>query len=183
MEQEENDGLIQMQHSMATARVPEEIGSGVFANEIVMLKGSGELAIDFIQSIAKPRKLVSRVLMNSSTAEQLVKALGKGCENCTLVMNGCTFVLGGGGVKWVSPGEKEEKQDEGTVTELYESTKTTDGVLMGRYANMISASQSNGNFCIDFILCLYPRSVVTSRVFMSMNHATELMNALKTVQW
>ena len=40
----------QIQHSSATARIPDEIGRGVFATAVIVLHGPNEYTIDFIQS-------------------------------------------------------------------------------------------------------------------------------------
>jgi hypothetical protein len=97
-------------------------------------------------------------------------------------MGGCTFILNGGGVKWINPESKEAPQDKSTVEEIYENTKIPDEMLAGKYANMVAVTQNNGDFCLDFVLSLFPRSVVTARVFISIYHATELMNALKSMK-
>lgn len=180
MEQEGDDGLIHVQHSLATARVPEGVGIGVFANEIVMLKGSGITAIDFIQGMANPRRLMSRVIINDEAAANLARTLEQSMSNCTVVMNGCSFVLtGGGSIRWISEKDSPERQSEESVAQIYESTKISDEALSGKYANMANVYHSGGDFCIDFLLTLFPRSVVTSRVFLSMSHAGELLEALK----
>lgn len=180
MDKENEDGLVQVQHSLATARIPDAVGAGVFANEMVILKGSGEIAIDFIQGMASPRRLATRAIMNLETAAQMVKSLESAMDGCVLTMNGCTFVLSGGsGIRWMGPEDQEKKQDEVSVSQIYETTKITDDVLVGRYANMVHVSQSNGTFCLDFVTTLFPRSVVTARVFLAMYHATELLNSLK----
>ena len=47
----------QIQHSSATARIPDEIGRGVFATAVIVLHGTHEYTIDFVQSLAHPTGL------------------------------------------------------------------------------------------------------------------------------
>jgi hypothetical protein len=173
---EKEDGMVHMQHSLATARIPEDVAKGVFANEIILLRGDDEVAIDFIQSIASPRQLVSRVIMTAESAKKMIKALEEKITNCTVVVNGCSFTLSGEGSVRLEDGMQ---QTETSVSEIYETTKVQDEILMGKYANIVSVTQNNGDFCIDFMVALFPRSVVSARIFLSMHHAYELLVALR----
>ena len=53
----------QIQHSSATARIPDEIGRGVFATAVIVLHGPNEYTIDFIQSLARPNRVAARIIL------------------------------------------------------------------------------------------------------------------------
>ena len=70
----------QIQHSSATARVPDEIGRGVFATAVVVLHGPNEYTIDFIQSLARPNRVAARIILPPVVANQFVLALEQALE-------------------------------------------------------------------------------------------------------
>ncbi len=70
----------QIQHSSATARVPDEIGRGVFATAVIVLHGPNEYTIDFIQSLARPNRVAARIILPPAVANQFVLALEQALE-------------------------------------------------------------------------------------------------------
>ncbi len=70
----------QIQHSSATARIPDEIGRGVFATAVIVLHGPNEYTIDFIQSLARPNRVAARIILPPSVANQFVLALEQALE-------------------------------------------------------------------------------------------------------
>lgn len=65
----------EVQHSSATARVPEHIGGGVFATGAIVMHGMHEFVIDFIQSLAPPKRIVARVALPPTVIPPFVAAL------------------------------------------------------------------------------------------------------------
>src|SRR4029077_11562771 len=65
------------------------------------------------------------------------------------------------------------------ITEVYEQLKLPDDMLGGVYANTVVISHSPAEFCFDFICSFYPRSVVSSRVYLAAPHVPELHDSLK----
>ena len=53
------------------------------------------------------------------------------------------------------------------IAEIYEQLKIPDDVAVGAYANTLMISHTASEFCLDFILDLFPRPTVTQRVYMS----------------
>jgi hypothetical protein len=75
--------LQQVQHASATARVPDQIGRGVFATGVIVLRGPNEYAIDFVQSLARPSRVAARVVLSPPVAGQFVIALEQAIEKYT----------------------------------------------------------------------------------------------------
>jgi hypothetical protein len=65
------------------------------------------------------------------------------------------------------------------ITEVYEQLKLPDEMLGGMYANTVVISHSQAEFCFDFICNFYPRSVVTSRVYLATPHIPEIFDSLQ----
>ena len=74
-EQNPDQPLQQIQHSSATARIPDHIGRGVFATAVIVLHGANEYTIDFVQSLARPNRVAARVILPPAVASQFVIAL------------------------------------------------------------------------------------------------------------
>ena len=70
----------QIQHSSATARIPDEIGRGFFATAVIVLHGPNEYTIDFIQSLARPNRVAARIILPPAVANQFVLALEQALE-------------------------------------------------------------------------------------------------------
>ena len=75
--------LQQIQHSSATARIPDEVGRGVFATAVIVLHGANEYTIDFVQSLARPNRVAARVILPPAVASQFVIALEQAIEKYT----------------------------------------------------------------------------------------------------
>jgi hypothetical protein len=65
------------------------------------------------------------------------------------------------------------------IVEVYEQLKISDEVAVGAYANTLMISHTIGEFCLDFILDLFPKPVVTQRVYMSAVHIPGFLGTLK----
>ena len=70
----------QIQHSSATARIPDEIGRGVFATAVIVLHGTHEYTIDFVQSLARPNRVAARIVLPPAVTSQFVLALEQALE-------------------------------------------------------------------------------------------------------
>jgi len=75
--------LQQIQHSSATARIPDQIGRGVFATAVIVLHGANEYTIDFVQSLARPNRVAARVILPPAVASQFVIALEQAIQKYT----------------------------------------------------------------------------------------------------
>lgn len=64
-----------------TARVPDQVADGVFANGAIVLCGSHEVVIDFLFRVSNPHRLASRVIMPGQVAQQFLAALKTALEH------------------------------------------------------------------------------------------------------
>jgi hypothetical protein len=64
------------------------------------------------------------------------------------------------------------------VDEVYQDLKMSEEVMHGVYANALLVVFNAADFCLDFIVNLYPRAVVTARVFMSAAQVAFLLTSL-----
>ena len=64
------------------------------------------------------------------------------------------------------------------IGELYGEIKMDESLIGGAYANVVLIRHTATEFCFDFVASIYPRSVVTARVYMPAPHAQPLLNSL-----
>lgn len=216
----------QVQHTSATARVPDQIGRGVFATGVIVLRGPNEYAIDFVQSLVRPTRVAARVVLPPAVAGQFVIALEQAIEKYTATFGqppqeprpappareaGASPAAADepGGQPLAQPQPALEQgasqparaaggppgggQPGGTspsmppavpppqppIADVYESLKLPDEMLGGAYANMASITHTASEFCFDFIAQFFPRSAVTTRVYMAAPRALDLLGSLK----
>lgn len=163
----------EVQHSPATARVPDQVGRGVFGTHAIVMQGTHEFVIDFIQSLAPPRRVVARVVLPTSVVPLFVAALQDNLQKYQQAFG-------------TSPRLQNPQQQQGTnppspppIGEVYEQLKLPDEMLGGTYANTVVISHSQAEFCFDFICNCFPRSVVTARVYLAAPHVTEVFDSLQ----
>jgi hypothetical protein len=164
----------EVQHSPATARVPDAVGRGLFSTGAIVMHGAHDVLIDFIQSLAPPRRVVARVILPPTVLPLFVAALEDNLSKYVQSFGPPPRMptpppAAPGGPPPVPP----------PITEVYEQLKLPDEMLGGMYANTVVISHSPAEFCFDFICNFYPRSVVTSRVYLATPHVSELFDSLK----
>ena len=157
----------EVQHSHVSARVPEKVARGVFSNGVFALQGPHEFALDFVQRIAKPFQVVSRVILPPAVIPRLVAALTDNLKNYTAMFGAPQALL-----------QPPPPAQQPTVAEIYEEMKMSDDVAGGVFANGAMISHTQVEFCLDFIVNLFPRSVVTSRVYFAAPHIPGLIQSL-----
>jgi len=197
--------LQQIQHSSATARIPDEIGRGVFATAVIVLHGANEYTIDFVQSLARPNRVAARVILPPAVASQFVIALEQAIEKYAAsygqppreprppqpvaqpqpaaeqaaAAGGQPGEAGGGQSAAGQPTARPAAPQPPPIADIYENLKLPDDMLGGVYANMASISHTASEFCFDFIAQFFPRSAVTARVYMAAPRVPELLGSLK----
>ncbi len=194
----------QIQHSAATARIPDSVGRGVFSTGVIVLHGPNEYTIDFVQSLARPSRVAARVVLPPAVASQFVIALEQSLEKHAAAHGRPqqeppkpppAAKANDAGPDQEKPAANESAQtDEGDeaakpapppvpqpapISDIYESLKLPDEMLGGAYANVVSISYSASEFCFDFIAQFFPRSAVPSRVYMAVPRVPELLGSLK----
>ena len=71
----------QVRHSNLSARVPDDVGPGVFSNGVMILSGSFEVVLDFVLRMGEQQRVASRVVLPHVVARQLVQALTDNIRN------------------------------------------------------------------------------------------------------
>ncbi|MGQ0635249.1 MAG: DUF3467 domain-containing protein [Planctomycetaceae bacterium] len=161
----------EVQHNPATARVPDAVGRGVFATGAIVMHGPHDFVVDFVQSLAAPRRVVARVALPSTVIPLFVVALqenlGKYQQSFGPVPRMPAPPPGTAAAALPPP-----------ITEVYEQLKLPDDLLSGAYANTVVISHSPAEFCFDFVTSFFPRSAVSSRVYLAAPHVPELLDSL-----
>lgn len=164
----------EVQHAPATARVPDAVGRGVFGTHAIVMQGAHEFLIDFIQSLAPPRRVVARIVLPTTVVPLFIGALEDNLRKYSNVFGPPPRMQG---PPPTSPGGQPPAPP--PITEVYEQLKLPDDMLGGMYANTVVISHSQAEFCFDFICNFYPRSVVTSRVYLATHHVPEVFDSLQ----
>jgi hypothetical protein len=168
-------GLQKIEHSMATARVPEDVGRGVFATGAIVLGGAEEVTVDFVLGLGHPARLAARVILPPGVARRLVTALEESLGKYSQRFGGPPRDP----ATPPKPAEPPPPAQQRPIAEVYESLKASDEMFSGVYANLASITFSGSEFCIDFVAGLFPRSVVAARVYMAAPHVPEFLGSLK----
>jgi Protein of unknown function (DUF3467) len=65
------------------------------------------------------------------------------------------------------------------IEQIYDELRLPESLLSGRYANAVLIRHSPTEFCFDFITNIFPRSAVSSRVYLSAANVAGLVQSLK----
>ena len=194
--------LQKIEHAPATARIPDAVGRGVFATGAIVLHGTDEFAIDFVQSLVRPERVAARVVLPPAVASQFALALDQslrlyaekfGSPPRELdaarpprdVQNPPAAAAQSAQNKPASEPPPASSQPptqsppQPAITDHYERLKLPDEMLGGAYANLVTISQTGSEFCFDFIAKLYPRAAVTTRVYMAAARVPDLLASLQ----
>lgn len=179
-----SDEIERIHHNPPTALIPDKVGMGLFSTEVVVFHGENEVSIDFIQGIAKPYRMVRRVIMSNYVAKTFFEVLKnelsvKKSKNSSYVEN----------LKNKNDDFLEKNQDENEenyeknekVDDIYNNLKLENDELNGFYANKVLINYGKDSFCLDFISNIYPKSIVTSRIFVTNSTIFELLTAFNKI--
>jgi hypothetical protein len=197
----------QVRHSHLSARVPEAVGRGVFANGVMILTGAYEIVLDFVLRFGEPNRIVARVILPHVVARQLIAVLQENLQ---------AFETRFGPVPRLprvrqmpdeagnpSPAVPEDSPEAGAspgaassplppqhpenlpqppaqpqIEDIYDELRLPDGMLSGSYANAVLVRHTGTEFCFDFITNIFPRSAVSSRVYLAAPHVPLLLQSL-----
>lgn len=165
-----DDGLIrgQVRHQQISARVPESVARGVFSTGAIVLMGNTEFVLDFLLRMQRPHQVVARVILPHPVLPQMIQALETN--------------LGKYEERFGKPPEMPKPEpgaSRPSIEEVYDDLKLPDDELAGHYANSVMISHSPAEFCFDFICNFFPKSSVSSRVFVSAPQVPRLLDAIK----
>jgi hypothetical protein len=146
----------EIRHAQVSARVPERVGRGAFSTGAIVLQGPNEFVIDFLVTMARPHQVAARVVLPPLVLGQMIAALR---ENFNMYQQkfGTPPPL-----PTAPPGTPQP-----SVEEIYEQLKLPDDMLSGMYANAVMIGHTPSEFWFDFITNFFPRSAVSTRVFLS----------------
>ena len=184
-----------------SALVPSHLSLGVFSTGVIVMTGKTEFVLDFVQNLGGPGSVVARVICPHVALSNIVDAIQRNVEGFTerfgshpkpSVTETKVDTQSGGETpeiagleqeQWVGAGMPESKgvaeKRTPTPQDVYDDIKLGDDVVAGSYANGLMIGHTSSEFKLDFLANLYPKSIVTSRVFMS---APQLMQLLQTLQ-
>ena len=182
--------------------MPEEIGSGVFSNGVMILSGAFECILDFVLRMGEVQRVVARVMLPPPVAHQLERALRdnlKGYESRFGAVPRIPRPVAAppsdaadvdddgpaphepgveGGIAAAGHPENQPSTRTPDIDEIYHDLKLPDGMLAGRYANAVLIRHTATEFCFDFMANAYPRSAVSARVFMAAPQVPPLLESL-----
>lgn len=189
----------QVRHSNVSARVPEEIGAGVFANGVLILTGTFEIVLDFLLRLGEPHRVVARVVLPIPVARQFVLAMQDNLRNYEErfgppviprfrptgeVPVAKELGISGGPI----PGVSESLHPENapvppgvsvpSIDDIYADLRIADSILAGRYSNAVLIRHSATEFSFDFLTNIYPRSAVSARVHMAAPNVPGMLQSL-----
>jgi hypothetical protein len=160
----------EVQHSPATARIPDAVSRGVFSTGAIVMHGVHDFVIDFVQSLAPPRRVVARIALPPTVLPLFVGALQENLRKYNQSF--------GAVPRMPAPPPGMVPSAPPPITDVYEQLKLPDEMLSGVYANTVVISHSPAEFCFDFVTSFYPRSAVSGRVYLSTPHVPELLDSL-----
>ena len=163
-----NEVTQQVKYSQISARIPERLNRGVFATNALVLTGNQELVCDFLLRMVPPHMLAARVVLPYTALGPMVKAISENVENYKARF----------GAPAAPPPPPPNVQPP-NITEIYEQLKISEEVAVGAYANTLMISHTAFEYCLDFILDLFPRPTVTQRIYLSAAQVPPFLNTLK----
>lgn len=185
----------EIRHSNISALVPEGVGNGVLSNGVMILTGTFEIVLDFVLRIGEQQRVVLRCILPKPVAVQLVNALRDNIHNYEMRFGPIASMPKPLPIEQVSPKPEEtdaENSSEKTpnepgstevsqpnIQDVYDDLKISDDVMPGKYANAVLIRHTGTEFSFDFITNFYPRSAVSSRVFLAAPHVRPLLASLE----
>jgi len=151
------------------ARVPDHVAGGCFSTGVIVMTGPNEFIIDFLQTIGRPHRVASRIILPHAVMPQFIEALDK---NLSIYRE--RF-----GDPPAPPKNLTNPNDRRpTPQEIYDDLKMPDEVLSGAYANGVMIGHGASEFGLDFLTSFFPQSAVSSRVFLAAGQVPRLLESL-----
>jgi hypothetical protein len=174
------------------ARVPEAVARGVFATGAFVLQGPTEFAIDFVLRMNQPHQIVARVILPINLVPHVIDTLKANLDIYRQAHGSTPAHATASPASPANPANPANPAPAATATakpattvnvdEVYHDLKMAEDVMRGAYANTLLVVHNATEFCLDFISRLYPRAVVTARVFLSAPQVPILLASI-TQSW
>ncbi|HWL06809.1 MAG TPA: DUF3467 domain-containing protein [Planctomicrobium sp.] len=191
----------EIRHHQVSARVPPEIGPGVFSNGVMILTGPYEIVLDYVMRLGEQQRIAARVVLPHVVGRQFAAALQDNIANYERRFGPMPEVPrplpeipdedvpaelpiqsppreGGGSADSNPVRQRMDSSAPPEIDEIYNELKIPDSMLSGRYANAVLIRHSATEFCFDFITNVYPRSAVSARVFLATPHVAPFLKSL-----
>ncbi len=192
----------EIRHSQVSALVPKNVARGVFSTGAVVLQGAHEFIIDFLLRMTMPHQVAARVVMTPAVLGRFIAALRENLNNYQRTFHpeqipGVTQIdtahvapQSGPVVPQASetkptaqsppaPAAPESMSlNQNSVQDLYDQLKMADEMLCGAYANAVMIGHTTSEFSFDFITTFFPRSAVSSRVYMSAGNVPRFLSSI-----
>lgn len=160
----------EVRHSQVGALVPAHVARGIFSTGAVVLQGQHEFIVDFLLRMQSPQQVAARIVMPPAVVAQFIQALQ---EN--LSKHESRF----GEILLPSQPVPHPDTPKQTAQDLYDQLKLSEETMSGVYANAVMIGHTASEFSLDFITTFFPRSAVSSRVFVAAPNAKRLLDSLK----
>ncbi len=151
------------------ARIPDHVAGGCFSTGAIVMTGPTEFIIDFLQTVGRPHRVASRVVIPHPVMPQFVEALQKNLD-----IYRSRF---GEPSSPQAPTPPDQRRP--TPQELYDDLKLPDEVLSGAYATGVMIGHGATEFGMDFLTSFFPQSAVSARVYLAAGQVPRLLESLK----
>jgi hypothetical protein len=126
------------------------------------------VVFDFLLRLVPPHQLAARVVMPKSSLAAVVGAIQENLNN---------FRARFPNMPALPPPPPNVKPP--SIQEVYDQLKISEEVAAGAYANRMMVTHGVTEFCFDFILDLFPRPTVTSRIYLAAPQVPPFLAALQ----
>ena len=193
-----------VQANSVAARVSERASRGVFSTGVIILTGGNEFIVDFVQNLGSPTTVVSRVVIPHGAMGRIIDAIERNVEGHEDRFGPITDGITGESSaeklevsevpREIMPEELSSEQlvgigelsatgtavnNEPSASDIYDDIRLESEVESGVYANALMIGHSASEFKLDFIANLYPKSIVTTRVFLSSPQLMRVLHSMK----
>ena len=162
----------EVQQAHIGALVPEKVARGTFSTGAVVLNGQHEFIVDFLLRMTKPHQVAARVVLPPPVVPRMIQALSDNLDNYR-------SRFGEPQLPEAAKPKPGQQQQQFSAQELYEELKFGDTEMSGTYANAVMIGHTATEFSFDFITTFFPKSTVSSRVFLSAPNVPRLLDSLK----
>ena len=160
----------EVRHSHVGALVPAHVARGIFSTGAVVLQGQHEFIVDFLLRMQQPQQVAARIVMAPAVVAQFIQALQ---DNIKKHEDRFGPILLPSQPVPPPDAPKQSAQD------LYDQLKLPEESMSGVYANAVMIGHTASEFSLDFITTFFPRSAVSSRVFIAAPNSKRLLDSLK----
>lgn len=157
----------QIRHQQISAIVPEGVAHGTFSTGVIVLTGANEFVLDFLVRMSRPHQVAARVILPIAVVPSTINAIRENVKR---------YEDAFGAIPPLPKPDPNARRP--SIQEIYDDLKLPDNVIAGTYANALMISHSPSEFVLDFIASFFPRSAVSSRIFLAAPKVPAMLNSL-----